>query len=147
MAAFLEDEERPLRCVAADQIEDHIDLLLQSCLELRVAVIKDSSGTEGVEVGFVVAACRSDDGGAGLRCQLHGIGTYSARTTMDQDGLSLLQLSVGEESLPRSLGGHRHGCRLFERKIRWLLCDQRRLDSEMLRVRGARFVGTEHCIP
>ena len=29
-------------------------------------------------------------------------------TTMDQDRLSLFQVTVGEDSLPRSLGGHRH---------------------------------------
>src|SRR5258705_725619 len=28
MAAFLQDEERPLLCIATDQVEDHIDLLV-----------------------------------------------------------------------------------------------------------------------
>jgi hypothetical protein len=108
MAAFLQDEERSLLCVAADQVKDHIDLLLQSRLELCLSIIKDPTGTEGVEVRLVVSACGSNDGGAGLLCQLHRIGAYSARTTMDQDRLSLLQVPVGEDSLPRSLGGHRH---------------------------------------
>ena len=29
IAAFLQDKERPLLCIATDQVEDHIDLLLQ----------------------------------------------------------------------------------------------------------------------
>jgi hypothetical protein len=33
MAAFLQDEERPLLCIATDQVEDHIDLLSQNLLE------------------------------------------------------------------------------------------------------------------
>src|SRR5471032_1270832 len=108
MAALLQDEERPLLCIATDQVEDHINLLLQSRLELRLSIIKDPTGAEGVEVRLIVAACRSNDCGAGMRCQLHRIGAYSAGTTMDQDRLSLLQMTVGEDSLPRSLGGHRH---------------------------------------
>jgi|HubBroStandDraft_1064217.scaffolds.fasta_scaffold765510_2 hypothetical protein len=43
----------------------------------------------------------------GVRCQLHRIGAHSA-TTMDQDRLSLFQVTVGEDSLPRSFEGHRH---------------------------------------
>ena len=38
MAAFLQDEERPLLCIATDQIEDHIDLLSESLLELRLSI-------------------------------------------------------------------------------------------------------------
>jgi hypothetical protein len=36
------------------------------------------------------AACDGNDGGAGVRCQLHRIGAHSAGATMDQDRLSLL---------------------------------------------------------
>src|SRR5438132_6041767 len=50
---------------------------------------------------------------APMRCQLHRIGAHSACATMDQDRLSLFQVTVGEESLPRSLGGHRHRCCLL----------------------------------
>ncbi len=57
---------------------------------------------------LIVAACRGNDGGTGMRCQLHRIGAHSAGATMDQDRLSLFQVTVGEDSLPRSLGGNRH---------------------------------------
>src|SRR5206468_11188156 len=110
MAAFLQDQERPLLCIATDQVEDHIDLLWQNLLELCLSVIENPAGSDGVEVRLIVAACRGNDGGTGMRCQVHRIGTHSAGTTMDQDRLSLFQVTVGEESLPRSLGGHRHRC-------------------------------------
>ena len=108
MAAFLQDEERPLLCIATDQVEDHIDLLSQNLLELRLSIIDNPAGSDGLEVRLIVAACRGNDGGTGMRCQLHRIGAHSAGTTMDQDRLSLFQVTVGEDSLPRSLGGHRH---------------------------------------
>src|SRR5207253_2665542 len=146
MAAFLQDEERPLLCLATDQVEDHIDLLSQNLLELRLSIIDNPAGPDGVEVRLIVAACRGNDGGPGMRCQLHRIGAHSAGTTMDQDRLSLLQVTVGEESLPRSLGGHRHRCRLLKREVGWFLDDGRRLQSQILRVR-AHFAGTEHGIP
>src|SRR5712671_4767859 len=146
MAAFLQDEERPLLCIATDQVEDHIDLLSQNLLELRLSIIDNTAGSEGVEVSLVVAACRGNDGGTGMRCQLHRIGAHSAGTTMDQDRLSLFQVTVGKESLPRSLGGHRHGCRLLKGEVGWFPCDNRRLDSQILRVGAAHSVGTEHGI-
>src|SRR5260370_27094732 len=107
MATFLQDEERRLLCIATDQVEDHIDLLSQNLLELRLSIIDNPAGSDGVEVRFIVAACRGNDGGTVMRCQLHSIGAHRAGTTKDQDRLSLFQVSVGEESLPRSLGGHR----------------------------------------
>src|SRR5450432_2718286 len=107
-AAFLQDEERSLLCIATDQVEDHIDLLSQNLLELRLSIIDNPAGSDGVEVSLIVAACRGNDGGTGMRCQLYRIGAHSAGTTMDQDGLFLFQVTVGEESLPRSLGRHRH---------------------------------------
>src|SRR5271169_5591101 len=81
MAAFLQDEERPFLCIATDQVKDHIDLLSENLLELRLSKIKDPTGSEGVEVRLIVAACRSNDGGTGMRCQLHRIGSYSAGAT------------------------------------------------------------------
>src|SRR5450631_4351914 len=101
MAAFLQDGERPLLCIATDQVEDHVDLLSQNLLELRLPIINNPAGSDGVEVCLIVAACRGDDGGTGMRCQLHRIGAHSAGTTMDQNGLSLFQVTVGEDSLPR----------------------------------------------
>src|SRR5437879_10250222 len=101
MAAFLQDQTRPLLCFATDQVEDHIDLLSQTLLELRLSIIDDPAGSDGVEVRLIVAACRGNDGGTGMRCQLHRIGAHSAGTTMDQDRLSLFQVTVGEDSLPR----------------------------------------------
>src|SRR5437016_5596337 len=114
MAAFLQHEERPLLCVATDQVEDHIDLLLENLLELLLSIIDYPVGSDRFEVRLIVAACRGNDGGTGMRCQLHRIGAHSAGTTMDQDRLSLFQVTVGEESLPRSLGGHRHRCCLLK---------------------------------
>src|SRR6266700_6870970 len=107
MAAFLQDEERPLLCIAADQVEDHIDLLAQNLLELLFSIIDNPASSDGVEVYLIVAACRRNDGGTGMQCQLHRIGAHSAGTTMDQDRLSLFQMTLSEDSLPRSLGGHR----------------------------------------
>src|SRR5258706_1155080 len=101
MAAFLQDEERPLLCIATDQLEDHIDLLSQNLLELSLSIIDNPAGSDGVEVRLIVAACRDD--GTGMRCQLHRIGAHSAGTTMDQDRLHLFQLTVREDSLPRRL--------------------------------------------
>src|SRR2546426_5503205 len=114
MAIFLQDQERPLLCIATDQVEDHIDLLSQNLLELRLSIIENPAGPDGVEVRLIVAACCGNDGGTGMRCQLHRIGAHSAGATMDQDRLSLFQVTVGEESLPRSLGGHRHRCCLLK---------------------------------
>src|SRR5216684_968845 len=100
MATFLQDEERPLLCLATDQVEDHIDLLSQNLLELLLSIIDNPAGSDGVEVRLIVAACRGNDGGAGMRCQLHRIGPHSAGTTMNQDRLSLFQMTMGEKSLP-----------------------------------------------
>src|SRR6202023_2398949 len=133
MAAFLQNKERPLLCIATDQVEDHIDLLSQNLLELRRSIVDHPAGSDGVEVRLIVAACRGNDGGTGMRCQLHGIGAHSAGTTMDQDRLSLFQVTVGEDSLPRRLRGHRHGCRLLKGEVRWFLYDGRLLDSQKLR--------------
>src|ERR1700676_889428 len=108
MAAFLQDEERPLLRIATNQVEDHIDLLSQNLLELFLSIIDNAAGSDGFEVRLIVAACRGNDGGTGMRCQLHRIGAHGAGATMDQDRLSLSQVTVGEESLPRSLGGHWH---------------------------------------
>src|SRR6266478_2142925 len=146
MAAFLQDEERPLLCIAADQVEDHIDLLSQNLLELRLSIIDNPAGSEGVEVRLIAAACRGNDDGAGMRCQLHRIGAHCAGATMDQDRLSLFQVTVGEDSLPRSLGGYRHRCRLLKGKVGWFPCDGLWLHSQILSVRATRSVGTEHCI-
>src|SRR2546422_11533024 len=103
MAALLQDEERPLLCIATDQVEDHIDLLSENLLELRLSIVDNPAGSDGVEVSFIVTACRGNDGGTGVRCQLHRIGAHSTRATMDQDRLSLFQVTVGKDSLPRSL--------------------------------------------
>src|SRR6266851_5212822 len=108
MAPFLQDEGRPLLCIATDQVEDHIDLLSQNLLELSLSIIDDPAGSDGVEVGLIAAACRGNDGGTGMRCQLHRISAHSAGTTMDQDRLSLFQVTVGEDSVPRSLGRYRY---------------------------------------
>src|SRR6266481_75004 len=146
MATFLQDEERPLLCLATDQVEDHIDLLSQNLLELRLSIIENPVGPDGVEVRLIVATCCGNDGGTGMRCQLRRIGSHSAGTTMDQDRLSLFQVTVGEDSLPRSLGGHRHRCCLLKGEVGWFPCDGRRLDSQIRRVRAARLVGSEHGI-
>jgi hypothetical protein len=108
MAAFLQHEERPLLCIATDQVEDHIDFLSQNILELPLSIIDNPGGSDGVEVRLIVAACSGDDGGTGMRCQLHRIGPHSAGTTMNQDRLSLFQVTMGEDSVSRTLGGHRH---------------------------------------
>src|SRR5260370_23527083 len=108
VATFLQDEERPLLCIATDQVEDHIDLLSHNLLELRLSIIDNPAGSDGVEVRLIVAACRGNDGGTGMRCQLHCIGAHSAGTTLDQDRLSLFPVTGGEDSLQRSLGGHGH---------------------------------------
>src|SRR5258706_5898287 len=97
-----------LLCIATDQVEDHIDLLSQYLLELRLSIIDNPAGSDGVEIRFIVAACRGNDGGAGMRRQLNRIGAHSAGAAMDQDRLSLFQVTVGEDSLRRSLGGHRY---------------------------------------
>src|SRR2546425_11434475 len=88
VAAFLQDEERPLLGIATDQVEDHIDLLSQNLLELRRSIIDNPAGSDGVEVRLIVAACGGNDGGTGLRCQLHRIGAHSAGPTKDQERLS-----------------------------------------------------------
>src|SRR4051812_20314463 len=108
IAAFLQDEERPILRIATDQVEDQIDLLSQNLLELRLSIIDDLAGSDGLEVCLIAAACRGNDGGTGMRCQLHSIGAHRAGTTMDQDRLLLFQVTVGEDSLPRSLGSHRN---------------------------------------
>src|SRR6266481_1085480 len=108
MAAFLQDEERPLLCVATDQVEDHIDFLSQNLLELRLSIIDNPAGSDGLEVRIIVAASSGNDGRTGMRCQLHCIGAHSAGTTMNQYRLSLFKVTVGEDSLPCSLGDDRH---------------------------------------
>src|SRR6266436_2996768 len=92
MAAFLQDEERPLLGIATNQVEDHIDLLLQNLLELRLSIIDNAAGSDGFDVRLIVAAGGGNDGG----------------TTMNQDRLSIFQVTMGEDSLPRSLSGHRY---------------------------------------
>src|SRR5438128_11285161 len=114
MATFLQDEERPLLCLATDQVEDHIDLLSQNLLELRLSIIDNPAGSDRVEVGFIVASCGGNNGGTGMRCQLHRIGPHSAGTTMNQDSLSPFQMTMGVKSLPCALGGQRQRCRLLK---------------------------------
>jgi hypothetical protein len=50
MAAFLQDQERPLLCIATDQVEDHIDFLSQNLLELRLSITDKPAGSDGFEV-------------------------------------------------------------------------------------------------
>src|ERR1700722_12043665 len=145
MAAFLQDEERTLLSIAADQVENHIDLLSQNLLELRLPIIDNPAGSEGVEVRLIAAVCRGNDGGTGMRCQLHCIGAHGAGATMDQNRLALFQVTVGEDSLPRRLGRHRYRCRLLKGEVGWFPCDGRRLDGQILRVR-AHSAGAEHGI-
>src|SRR5258708_1186483 len=145
MATFLQDEERPFLRIATDQVEDRVDLLSQNTLELRFSIVDNPAGSDGLDVRLIVTACRGNDGGAGVRCQLHRIGAHSTGATMDQDRLSLFQVTVGEDSLPRSFGGHRHRCRLLKGEVGWFPYDGLRLDSQKLRVR-AQFAGTEHGI-
>src|SRR6266850_772274 len=104
VAAFLQDEERPRLCIATDRVEDHIDLLLQDLLELRLSIIDHPAGSDGGEVRRIAAACRGNDGGTDVICQLHRIGADRASAAMDQERLSLFQVTVGEDSLPCSLG-------------------------------------------
>src|SRR5579859_2817406 len=108
MATFLQDEERSLLRIATDQVENHIDLLSQNLLELRFSIIDNLAGSNGLDVRLIVAGCCGNDGGTSMRCQLHRVGPHSAGASMNQDRLSLFQVTVGEESRPRSLGGHRH---------------------------------------
>src|SRR5260221_6210623 len=103
MAAFFQDEQRPLLCISTDQVEDHIDLFSQNLLELRLSIIDNLAGSDGFEVRLIVATCRGKDGGTGMRCQLHRISAHSACTTMDHDRLYLVQVNLGKDSLPRSL--------------------------------------------
>src|SRR5260370_17839237 len=103
IATFLQDEERPLLCIATDQVEDHIDLLSQNLLELRLSIIDNLAGSEGLEVRLIVATCRGNDSGAGMRCQLHRIGAHGARATMDQARLPLFQVSVSYHPIHRLL--------------------------------------------
>src|SRR6266702_472701 len=98
IATFLQDEERPLLCLATDQVEDHIDLLSQNLLELLLSIIDNPAGSDGLYVRLIVAAHRGDDGGAGMRCQLHRISAHSAGASMNQDRLLLFQVTVGEDS-------------------------------------------------
>src|SRR5258707_5630378 len=113
MATFLQDEERPLLCLATDQVEDHIDLLSQNLLELLLSIIDNPAGSDGVEVRLIVAACRGNDGGAGMRCQLHRICAHSAGSTMNQDRLSLFQVTLGQQYLPRRFAYHKRRCCLL----------------------------------
>src|SRR5450432_3497063 len=145
MAAFLQDEERTLLGIATDQVEDHVDLLSQNLVELRLSIVDDPAGSDGGEVPLIDVARRGNDGGTGMRCELHRIGAHGACTTMDQDRLSLFQVTVGEESLPRSLGGDRHRCRLLEGEVGWFFCNGRRFHSQMLRIR-AHSADAEHGI-
>src|SRR5260370_10071343 len=87
VATFLQDEERPLLCLATDQVEDHIDLLSQNLLELLLSIIENPAGSDGVEVRLIVAAFRGNDGCAGMPCQLHRLGAQRTGATMDQDRL------------------------------------------------------------
>src|SRR5947208_14040224 len=82
MAAFFQDEERPLLCVATDQVEDHIDLLSQNLLELSLSIIDNPAGSDGVEIRLIVAACGRNDEGTGIRCQVHRQCAHSPRPTI-----------------------------------------------------------------
>src|SRR4029077_11350297 len=94
-----QDEKRPSLRIATDQVEDDIDLLTQNLLELRVSIVDDPAGSDGGQIRLIAAACRDDGGGSGMRCQLNRIGAHSACATMDQDRLSLFQVTVSEDSL------------------------------------------------
>src|ERR1700733_15006484 len=94
---FPQDEERPLLCIATDQVEDHVDLLTQNLLKLPFSIVDNPVGTEGLDVRFIFTACRSNDSGAGVRCQLHSIGTDSAGTGVDQDSLSFFKVTLGKD--------------------------------------------------
>src|ERR1700693_5468263 len=47
MAAFLQDEERTLLCIATDHVEDHIDLLSQNLVEMRLSIVDNPAGSDG----------------------------------------------------------------------------------------------------
>jgi len=46
--------------LATDQVEDHIDFLSQNLLGLRLSIIDNPGGSDGVEVRLIVAACRGN---------------------------------------------------------------------------------------
>ena len=87
MAAFLQDRKRSLLCIATDQIEDHIDLLTQNLLEQRLSIIDHPAGSDGLEVRLIVAACRGNNSGTGMRCQLHGITAHCASSAASRVAL------------------------------------------------------------
>src|ERR1700755_2771449 len=82
MAAFLQDEERPGLRIAADQVEDQIDLLSKNFLERRFSIVDYSAGSDRLDVRLIITACRRNDDRPGVRCQLHRIGAYSTGATM-----------------------------------------------------------------
>src|SRR5438552_15248948 len=88
MATFLQDEERPLLCIATDQVEDHIDFLSQNLLELRLSIIDHPASSDRLDVCLIVAACCGNDGGAGMRCQLHRISAPRSGGSLNQYRLS-----------------------------------------------------------
>ena len=100
MAAFLQHEERSSLDIATDQVEDHIDLLLQNLLEPRRSMVDDTARSKRTHVRLIVAACGRNDRRTRLRGQLHRIRAHRARPAMDQDRLSLFYMTINEEPLP-----------------------------------------------
>src|SRR6266567_42738 len=72
-------------CVSPPIKSKTIDFLSQDFLELRLSIIDNLAGSDGLEVRLIRGARRRSDGGTGMRGQLHRVAAHGAGTAMDQD--------------------------------------------------------------
>jgi hypothetical protein len=82
-----EDVPRPSEGLAADRVEDHVDVS-RRVFESLGAVVDDGIGTQAADELQVVRRCGRDHVGAAPVCELDGEKTDPARRPVDQHALA-----------------------------------------------------------
>src|SRR3954453_16239877 len=125
---------RPLRDVAAEDIEDQID---SADIFQGVVIEVDELLRAEVESRLTAGgAPGADDVRAGLTCELGRHRTDYAGRTVHEDGLPRTKASVLEQALPRGEARHHEGRALLEVDVARQRREVARLDGHVLRQRA-----------
>src|SRR5215469_11353055 len=125
---------RPLRDVAAEDIENQIDLA--DVFQGVVIEVDELLCAEVVSRLTATRAPGADDVRAGLTCELARHRTDHAGRTVHEDALTRVKAAVLEQSLPRGQAWHHEGCAHREVNVAWQRYEVACFDGHILRQRA-----------
>ena len=106
-ATGLEDGEGSVLRVAADRVEDDVDVA-EDLFGPRLLHVNDPIGTEGPHILDVVGQCGRDYVTRNPLGELNGVGAHISCGPMDQDSLRCVYRSVVEDHPPCCASDDRH---------------------------------------